>query len=36
MFLLLRLQQNFDAKDEYYLMLSSTRKDDHTEIYLSL
>ena len=33
MFLLSRLQQNFNAKDGYHLTLSSTRKDTHAEVY---
>ena len=33
MFLLPRLQQNFDAKDGYHLTLSSTRKDTHAGVY---
>ena len=36
MFLLSRLQQNYDAKDENYLTLSSIRKEDHIGVYLLL
>ena len=33
MFLLPRLQQNYDAKDGHYLTLNSTRKDSHAGVY---
>ena len=32
MFLLPRLQQNYDAKDRHYLTLDSTRKDTHAGV----
>ena len=33
MFLLPRLQQNYDAKDGHYSTLNSTRKDTHAGVY---